>query len=78
MKGSDIADRVSVAPHGKGLVVAVGDPWLYNEYLDGRRLPAEYDNFPMPRATWVKWLERKERKHRGAGKKMIFAAGDLQ
>jgi len=21
------------------------DPWLYNEYTDGRRLPAEYDNY---------------------------------
>ncbi len=29
---------------GKGLVFAVGDPWLYNEYVDARRLPAEYDN----------------------------------
>jgi hypothetical protein len=29
---------------GKGLVFAVGDPWLYNEYMDTRRLPAEYEN----------------------------------
>lgn len=29
---------------GKGLVVAVGDPWLYNEYIDTRKLPAGYDN----------------------------------
>jgi unsaturated rhamnogalacturonyl hydrolase len=29
---------------GKGLVFAVGDPWLYNEYFDSRKLPAEYEN----------------------------------
>ena len=29
---------------GKGLVFAVGDPWLYNEYIDTRRLPADYEN----------------------------------
>jgi lysophospholipase L1-like esterase len=29
---------------GKGLVFAVGDPWLYNEYMDSRKLPAEYEN----------------------------------
>lgn len=29
--------------YGKGVVFAVGDPWLYNEYVNGR-LPAGYDN----------------------------------
>jgi unsaturated rhamnogalacturonyl hydrolase len=29
---------------GKGMVFAAGDPWLYNEYIDARRLPAEYEN----------------------------------
>jgi unsaturated rhamnogalacturonyl hydrolase len=29
---------------GKGLVFAVGDPWLYNEYMDTRRLPIDYEN----------------------------------
>lgn len=29
---------------GRGRVLAVGDPWLYNEYLDNRRLPAGYEN----------------------------------
>jgi lysophospholipase L1-like esterase len=29
---------------GKGLVFAVGDPWLYNEYLDNRKLPQGYEN----------------------------------
>lgn len=35
---------MSVAKVGKGTVFALGDPWIYNEYVDGRRLPAEYDN----------------------------------
>jgi len=29
--------------YGKGVVFAVGDPWLYNEYVNGR-LPAGYQN----------------------------------
>jgi unsaturated rhamnogalacturonyl hydrolase len=36
---------MAVAKYGKGTVFAVGDPWLYNEYTDGRKLPPEYDNF---------------------------------
>lgn len=38
-------DIIAVARHGKGTVFVIGDPWLYNEYVDGRRLPAEYENF---------------------------------
>ena len=30
---------------GKGKVFAVGDPWIYNEYVDGRKLPEDFDNF---------------------------------
>ena len=42
----DGADKImAVAKVGKGTVFAVGDPWLYNEYTDGRRLPREYDNY---------------------------------
>jgi unsaturated rhamnogalacturonyl hydrolase len=29
---------------GKGMVFALGDPWIYNEYFDHRRLPADCDN----------------------------------
>jgi unsaturated rhamnogalacturonyl hydrolase len=36
---------MAVAKYGKGTVFAVGDPWLYNEYVDGRRLPLEWENF---------------------------------
>ncbi|HMP32033.1 MAG TPA: glycoside hydrolase family 88 protein, partial [Saprospiraceae bacterium] len=29
---------------GKGKVVIVGDPWIYNEYVNGRKLPVSYQN----------------------------------
>lgn len=29
---------------GKGFVFAVGDPWIYNEYMDHDRLPADFTN----------------------------------
>src|SRR5918997_1201381 len=46
---------MAVAKHGRGTVFAVGDPWLYNEYVDGRRLPPEYDNYKAARdlAAWL-------------------------
>ena len=31
--------------YGNGFVYAVGDPWLYNEYIDNRKLPEEFNNF---------------------------------
>ncbi len=35
---------MAIAKHGKGTVFVIGDPWLYNEYVDGRRLPADLEN----------------------------------
>ncbi len=35
---------MATAKYGKGTVIAFVDPWLYNEYTDGRKLPAEYQN----------------------------------
>ena len=29
---------------GKGYVLAVGDPWLYNEYIDHKYLPHDFEN----------------------------------
>lgn len=46
---------MSVAKVGKGTVFAVGDPWFYNEYLDGRKLPAEYENYQAA-TDLVSWL----------------------
>ncbi|MCX2476999.1 hypothetical protein OQZ33_21880 [Pedobacter sp. MC2016-05] len=39
-KGENV---IVVATYGKGTVLAVGDPWLYNEYTNGR-LPATFQN----------------------------------
>ncbi|RYU90997.1 DUF4350 domain-containing protein [Mucilaginibacter terrigena] len=33
----------AIAQYGEGAVIAIGDPWLYNEYVNGR-LPAGFDN----------------------------------
>jgi unsaturated rhamnogalacturonyl hydrolase len=41
--------------YGKGMVFVVTDPWLYNEYTDGRKLPTEYDNFAGGQEL-VAWL----------------------
>lgn len=46
---------IASAKYGKGTVLAVGDPWLYNEYIDGRKLPAEYPNYKAAEDL-VKWL----------------------
>jgi unsaturated rhamnogalacturonyl hydrolase len=43
LKNSNNAVVMAVAKYGKGAVFAVGDPWLYNEYTNGR-LPAGYEN----------------------------------
>jgi len=29
---------------GKGFVLAIGDPWLYNEYIDHKLLPEDFEN----------------------------------
>jgi hypothetical protein len=37
------ATIAAITKFGKGTVIAAGDPWLYNEYVNGR-LPAGFDN----------------------------------
>jgi unsaturated rhamnogalacturonyl hydrolase len=46
---------MATAKYGKGTVFATVDPWLYNEYTDGRKLPAEYDNFAAGKEL-VGWI----------------------
>lgn len=46
---------MATAKYGRGTVFAVVDPWLYNEYTDGRNLPAEYDNYAAGE-EWARWL----------------------
>jgi unsaturated rhamnogalacturonyl hydrolase len=36
---------IAVAQYGKGSVFIIGDPWLYNEYTDGRKLTPDFDNY---------------------------------
>jgi unsaturated rhamnogalacturonyl hydrolase len=49
---------MAVSRVGKGAVFAVGDPWFYNEYTDGRKLPADYENYNAARDL-VQWLLQK-------------------
>ena len=46
---------MAVAKVGKGTVFAIGDPWIYNEYLNGKRLPMEFENFKAAKnlAVWL-------------------------
>ncbi|OIR00118.1 unsaturated rhamnogalacturonyl hydrolase YteR [mine drainage metagenome] len=46
---------MAVSKVGKGTVFAVGDPWLYNEYVDGRRLTTDYDNLKAA-TDLVNWM----------------------
>ena len=46
---------MAVSKLGKGTVFAVGDPWFYNEYVDGRKLPAKYNNYGAVEDL-VRWL----------------------
>lgn len=56
LKNKDNATIIASAKYGKGTVVAVGDPWLYNEYSNGR-LPAalgfENDKAANDVAQWL-------------------------
>jgi unsaturated rhamnogalacturonyl hydrolase len=52
-EGSDIF--MAETKYGKGTVYAVVDPWLYNEYTDGRKLPAMYDNYSAGKEL-VRWI----------------------
>lgn len=45
----------AIAKFGKGTVFALGDPWCYNEYIDGKKLPADFTNY-QGTEEWVTWL----------------------
>lgn len=51
----DAGILMATAKYGKGTVFATVDPWLYNEYTDGRKLPAEWDNFAAGKEL-VRWI----------------------
>jgi unsaturated rhamnogalacturonyl hydrolase len=35
---------IAECKYGKGYVFAIGDPWIYNEYIDHDRLTSDFDN----------------------------------
>jgi unsaturated rhamnogalacturonyl hydrolase len=51
------------ARYGRGTVIGFVDPWLYNEYADGRKLSLPYDNLGGGK-EYVRWLlEQLPKKH---------------
>ncbi len=52
---------MAVSKFGKGTVFAVGDPWLYNEYVDGRKIPTELENYKGAEDL-VQWLIKQIKK----------------
>jgi len=52
---------IATSKFGAGTVFVIGDPWLYNEYVDGRRLPAEFENFRAAQDL-SRWLIEQTRK----------------
>jgi unsaturated rhamnogalacturonyl hydrolase len=59
---TDAGDVImAVSKVGKGSVFAVGDPWIYNEYLDGRKLPAQLENFKAAEDL-VQWAVQQTKK----------------
>ena len=52
---------MAIAKYGKGSVFVLGDPWLYNEYVDGRKLTADFDNYRAA-DDLVKWLLSQSKK----------------
>lgn len=52
---------VAVVKHGKGTVFALGDPWLYNEYVDGRKMNGLFQNFQAAQELSA-WLLNQSKK----------------
>lgn len=52
-KGDDVV--IATANYGKGRVFVIGDPWLYNEYVDGRIIGPEFENMQALRdlTHWI-------------------------
>ncbi len=52
---------IATSKYGKGSVFVIGDPWLYNEYTDGRKLPADCHNFQAAQDL-VRWTLTQSKK----------------
>ena len=55
------ANIMAISRFGKGTVFVLGDPWIYNEYLDGRKLTPDFQNFEGASAL-VDWLLKQSKK----------------
>jgi len=51
---------MAVAKVGRGTVFATVDPWLYNEYTDGRKLPKDFRNFEAGE-EFTRWILKQAR-----------------
>ncbi len=51
------------AKYGKGTVFAIGDPWIYNEYIVNDRLSSEYQN-GIAAEEFTDWLIKQIPKHK--------------
>jgi hypothetical protein len=62
LKNAAGATLIASAKYGKGTVIAIADPWLYDEYTNGR-LPAslgfENDKAAHDLVAWIKTLVKK-------------------
>lgn len=52
---------VATVKYGKGTVFALGDPWLYNEYTDGRKMNGLFQNFTAAQELSA-WLLNQSKK----------------
>jgi unsaturated rhamnogalacturonyl hydrolase len=53
---------MAIAKYGKGTVFVIGDPWLYNEYIDGRKLATtDFENYQAAEDL-AKWLLQQTKK----------------
>jgi unsaturated rhamnogalacturonyl hydrolase len=46
---------IATVKHGKGTVFILSDPWLYNEYVDGRKMNGLFQNFTAAKelSAWL-------------------------
>jgi unsaturated rhamnogalacturonyl hydrolase len=54
---------MAIAKVGKGTVFATTDPWLYNEYTDGIKLPPEFENYQGGKEL-AKWVLQQVPRHK--------------
>ena len=69
LRNKDGYAAVAVIKVGKGTVLLVGDPWLYNEYMSRGRLPKDFQN-DQAGEDIINWLkEHLSGRHLSANKK---------